>query len=982
MEDPEFRKREEARRRQSREFFERLRARSPEIAAAALRRARQKAAAGPGDGRLPEGALESTAAADVHVPVETFLETIVRDERPVLFVENDWINRTEVTLDGEEARLLVEAVEEHRPRLEPMMPLIGRIDVTNFPHLDFVGTGWLVAEDVVVTNRHVASLIAQQDGRRFAFSRGVAGQPISSVFCTAHEFDDLAPDAARSFAVTDVLYIEPKSGPHDIAFLKVARRTSGVQAPFITIAPADADPDTRVLVVGYPARASRRVIPDQERMRELYRDRYDVKRAAPGLIMPSGNDASGRHDCTTLGGNSGSVVLDMATGRAVGLHFAGLYQESNFAVRASVLAEYVTRRRWLTPPVLEDRPSPAAPGRRDTPDAGGAPTPPVPPTPGPNVTPQQPAGGASTTITIPLSVTLTVGTPVVAGAAEPGAPPPQAGPAEGGAPSSAAAPRRVSLSAAEAAARAFWDQRPDGVVAVRVGFDDDGGQIGDLPLIAASVPASELDAVRAAGPTRFQTLEVRYFPADVAEQIDALPGLESVDNISYDDDARRGEGFSFDPVEEEMTVTAHVGPEYSWEVLQKFLSDEDGGSLVSGMYEFHATHIADALEARLERGASLRLVLDNASFHEVKYPDSEFDRAERFAAWASRYSKRFQGIVAPEGVKGLISDSYHIKVTVRDDDVFWLSSGNWKAGSSQPIITQAQRDNAAEDDLPGNREWHVVVHNKTLAERFRNHIEQDFTRSAELGGGTKPGKEESLEVFVDVPVELLEEEAGREGIQLERRAPERILEPVTFTKKIRVRPLLTPDQEGAVYSEAVLELIRSARESLLFQIPYIGMPYSPQANRGYIDDLIKALTQKLKTLDDARLLLRTGSSKYSAPTHAAWYFKSKGVDIANRVRQIDDHHTKGMIVDGKRVLIGSHNWSKPGVSLNRDASLLIEDEQLAAYYADAFEIDWARANPIKPREYVKKPVIHEARGSAPPAGYQRVRLTDLLKDPD
>ena len=44
-----------------------------------------------------------------------------------------------------------------------------------------------------------------------------------------------------------------------------------------------------------------------------------------------------------------------------------------------------------------------------------------------------------------------------------------------------------------------------------------------------------------------------------------------------------------------------------------------------------------------------------------------------------------------------------------------------------------------------------------------------------------------------------------------------------------MKPLLTPDQEGAVYSEAVLELIGSATDSLLFQIPYIGMPSNPHA---------------------------------------------------------------------------------------------------------------------------------------------------------
>ena len=158
-----------------------------------------------------------------------------------------------------------------------------------------------------------------------------------------------------------------------------------------------------------------------------------------------------------------------------------------------------------------------------------------------------------------------------------------------------------------------------------------------------------------------------------------------------------------------MEVTLHVGPEYSWEVLEKFLKDSRG-SLVSAIYEFHAAHIKDAIEARLEDGGSLTLVMDNATFGRVHDSADSFDRVAVFKDWATRFS--FERIVVPEGTRGLISDAYHIKVSVRDDDTFWLSSGNWKAGSSQPIVTTTQLDNAVDEDLPGNREWHVIIKHK------------------------------------------------------------------------------------------------------------------------------------------------------------------------------------------------------------------------------------------------------------------------------
>jgi hypothetical protein len=923
-------------------------------------------------------------------PRDLALETIVNRERPVLFVKDGNFDTNEVTTFGPEAVDLVDRMKQQGSLL-PLLPLIGRIDVVNFPNnIDFVGTGWFVDTDIVVTNRHVASLIARWDGRKFAFTRGVAGRALESSLCNAHEFDDLAPDASRIFKVTEVLYIEPDSGP-DIAFLKVDRRTDGRAPSFISVSANDAAAELPVCVIGYPARASKRVIPDQDLMKQLYRDRFDVKRAAPGFTSGI-EQGSTTHDCTTLGGNSGSAVLDLVTGNAVGLHYAGIYEEDNFAVRASVLTDYIRRKRWNLPPTVETRASTSS-------TTSNVPEPPTSVAPGPTTTAPVPtaaaggtatvaaAAGASVSLTIPVTVTVSIGTPQTNVARQTSTVTTTAGPAAAGttttgtstdpnvtAATTSTQPLAVPVSRVEEVLPDYWDQRPEGVLAARVGYFDKDDTVGDVPCIAVSVKPSMLSTFELGAPTLYKGVPVRYLPADVDEQVQAMPGLESVDSISYDDDSRTADRFSFTQINEPMEVTLHVGPEYSWEVLEKFINDSPA-RLVSAMYEFHAPHIKDALQARLEAGGSLTMVLDNATFAKVRNQAESFDRVKVFEDWADRFA--FTRIVAPEGLTGLISDSYHIKVTVRDDDTFWLSSGNWKAGSSQPIITQAQRDNAAEEDLPGNREWHVVIKNKKLATRFRSHILQDLKRSGDLGGEVLP-KSMLEETFVDIPIE--------ETLVLEeRRPPGRVLKPRTIpfsqTRKIKVRPLLTPDQAGSVYSEAVLSLIQLARTSLLFQIPYIGMPPNPRQDRGFIDELIRALTQKLKTLDDARVLLRFGGQRFSAPAHAAWFFKSKGVDIDNRLRVIDDHHTKGMIVDGQRVLLGSHNWSKPGVTLNRDASLLFDDEEVATYYTEAFEIDWARANRVRPKKFVKtEAVVLEAVGDAPPPGFQRVRLSDLVKD--
>ena len=99
-------------------------------------------------------------------------------------------------------------------------------------------------------------------------------------------------------------------------------------------------------------------MPSVAAARRIFGDRYEVKRLAPGKVLVS--DAGSfffTHDATTLGGNSGSAVLDLETGAAAGLHFMGDLLEANFAVKATVLRDELARaRRGRLPRVRVPRP--------------------------------------------------------------------------------------------------------------------------------------------------------------------------------------------------------------------------------------------------------------------------------------------------------------------------------------------------------------------------------------------------------------------------------------------------------------------------------------------------------------------------------------------------------------------------------------------------------------------------------------------------
>jgi endonuclease G len=209
---------------------------------------------------------------------------------------------------------------------------VGRINIVGHPQLQWVGTGWLVDDATVVTNRHVAREFGRRAGGKFIFA-GFGGAPVSTSIDFLQEVDR---SDTREFQIVDILHIEDDDGP-DMALLRVEAGPDGPGlAQPIPLDGAGASAGQLVAVIGYPARDSR--IPDFALMQSIFGDVYDRKRLAPGQVIEARPDLI-THDCSTLGGSSGSVVLDLAGGHAIALHFAGRFLKANSAVPVSVIAE-------------------------------------------------------------------------------------------------------------------------------------------------------------------------------------------------------------------------------------------------------------------------------------------------------------------------------------------------------------------------------------------------------------------------------------------------------------------------------------------------------------------------------------------------------------------------------------------------------------------------------------------------------------------
>ena len=113
--------------------------------------------------------------------------------------------------------------------------------------------------------------------------------------------------------------------------------------PPLPLAEEEAEADQIVAIIGYPAFDSRNDPNDQAR---YFRDLYDVKRFAPGKVMQAlSGRTTLRHDCTTLGGNSGSPLIRLEDRKVVGLHFAGVYGSGELRSRCCDPARADPQRR-------------------------------------------------------------------------------------------------------------------------------------------------------------------------------------------------------------------------------------------------------------------------------------------------------------------------------------------------------------------------------------------------------------------------------------------------------------------------------------------------------------------------------------------------------------------------------------------------------------------------------------------------------------
>jgi S1-C subfamily serine protease len=205
-----------------------------------------------------------------------------------------------------------------RQKANPLLFSVARIETRAH---ELIGTGFLVADRLLATNRHVLGALTSG-------SEVLAPGQARALFkfeYTGSEPDEHTADLDGVAAVHPTL---------DMVLLRVAASPR----PVLEIEPVPAQSGERMVAIGYPGRDPFR---NPAFLEAIYQGKYEVKRAALGEVLDGAATPVLFHDASTTGGNSGSPLLSLLTGRVVGIHRAGFFMYRNEAIDAQHVQKFI-----------------------------------------------------------------------------------------------------------------------------------------------------------------------------------------------------------------------------------------------------------------------------------------------------------------------------------------------------------------------------------------------------------------------------------------------------------------------------------------------------------------------------------------------------------------------------------------------------------------------------------------------------------------
>jgi cardiolipin synthase len=342
-------------------------------------------------------------------------------------------------------------------------------------------------------------------------------------------------------------------------------------------------------------------------------------------------------------------------------------------------------------------------------------------------------------------------------------------------------------------------------------------------------------------------------------------------------------------------VTAFVSPDCSFSILHRVL-DNASSSMYINLYQFENPYLMDIVLDALERGVDVYLLLEGNPIGGVN--DEELYIAEKIAERGGNVRFAYDPYIN------------HAKYAVIDSETTMIMTENWK-NTGIPY-----------DNTFGNRGWGIVIRDRDVADYFKEVFLDDFQRGKEhLPAGLK-----TKSMSRDIP----------------QSAYMPVFEPLTLNCNFTLLPVLAPDT--AMSNDTILGAISDAEESILVQQFSTGRFWADEDNP-FILALIEAARRgcKVKVLLDSKYL----EGKNNNDEVVSWLKEvAEEENLALESELADLYglglvkiHNKGLIIDDRKVIIASLNWNANSIH-NREAGVIIENDDLASFYKAAFFHDW------------------------------------------
>lgn len=350
-------------------------------------------------------------------------------------------------------------------------------------------------------------------------------------------------------------------------------------------------------------------------------------------------------------------------------------------------------------------------------------------------------------------------------------------------------------------------------------------------------------------------------------------------------------------------ITTFASPDSSYAVLENFINDAQL-SLYINAYTFSSPYIADEVAKAEARGVSVVLLVEKSPVGGV----SEEERAalnRLIRAGAAVYydanDVRYN----------------HAKYAIADNRSLLITTENFGY------------DGFPVDNSFGNRGWGAVLADRDIAEPFLSLFFSDLRRVQRANLSNDAVRYESPK--------------GRYEAKFES---------VNYRGSFFVVPFTAP--ENAV--DTITSFIASANSSVMVEqfyiYPHWGSKSSDSAETApnlFLEALINAARRGCEVkviLDGSWYNVESDdpASNYYTAKYLEDTAKKENLNIKVKLADlkklgVEKIHTKGVVVDGRAVLISSVNWNENSPKNNREVGVIIYGEP-AEYFADIFMSDW------------------------------------------